>query len=413
MRSLRVAFVVPRLVPNAQGVTVGGTANAAMSLASALSQLGADVEVLAGVPDDARNFLHESEWGHLVRSTAVRSSHAVARGLCGIVDLARALRAMHRQHPYQVVHVHSGTIPYGAIAWLAQCGGAVRLHSLYCPVAVAGQRFSAVWDRARIARLVATHLDHLVGVTENVRATIIAAGIPDGKVEFVPMGVDCTRFTPLGPGKTAANSGLFPEGRPKLLFVGNASEEKGLDMLLDSVRVLLDEGVQPSVLATLENQSGIREYEKRRHMLETQIVAHGLAQRVRLVGLVPNIEGLYHEADIVVFPYRSTRGPSDYPMCALEAMASGRCVVGTPVGGLPELLQDERYGLVTTAPTAPALARSLMRAARSHELGKILGAKAAGRIRDHFSAASIAQRMLDQYNKSISTREGVAHAQRR
>ena len=72
-----------------------------------------------------------------------------------------------------------------------------------------------------------------------------------------------------------------------------------------------------------------------------------LSEQVRFLGLVDSIEDLYAEADIVVIPWNTSRGPSDYPMVLLEAMAMGKCIVSTPVGGCPELLQHGEAGCVT------------------------------------------------------------------
>ena len=63
-----------------------------------------------------------------------------------------------------------------------------------------------------------------------------------------------------------------------------------------------------------------------------------MEKHVHLVGVVDRIEDLYAESDIVVIPWKTSRGPSDYPLVALEAMSMGKCVVCTPVGGCPELL---------------------------------------------------------------------------
>ncbi len=76
-------------------------------------------------------------------------------------------------------------------------------------------------------------------------------------------------------------------------------------------------------------------------------------------------------------------------MALLEAMSCGRAVVATSVGGVPEIIEDERSGLLVDAGSAQALARGLSRLAAQPDLRRKLGIAARRRVEQGFDLASM------------------------
>ena len=73
---------------------------------------------------------------------------------------------------------------------------------------------------------------------------------------------------------------------------------------------------------------------------------------------------------------RNTQGPSDYPLVMMEAMAAGRCVLGTTVGGMPELVTDHVSGRLVPPADDDSLAAALIDLLEDPGLRQTLGAKA-------------------------------------
>jgi glycosyltransferase involved in cell wall biosynthesis len=96
---------------------------------------------------------------------------------------------------------------------------------------------------------------------------------------------------------------------------------------------------------------------------------------------------------VLVQPSRA----DNLPLAILEAMACGRPVLGTRVGGIPELVLDGETGLLVDAEDPEAMARALDRLAASPELRRELGRKARERAAEHFSADGIARRTVSLY----------------
>jgi len=364
--TLSVCYLLPRLHLGPAGVVVGGCASNCTSLALELKRQGIQIELLAPVPQEEMAHLSGHPLAEIVRPLPEVGAGLVSKGFAAIHALRRALKRRLQESHVNVVHCHSGTFPYAVVPLAAARRRCARLHSLYCPLGAKGGVYGSWWERPRVAGILLNRLDRVIAVTGNVRRSVERTGVRPGKVESIPMCVDTRRFHPRerrGPAR------YFPAGLagPRLLFVGNASKQKGLLELLDAVAILKSRGIVVTLAATVENQSRIREYSARYEQAREFVATHGLGEQVRFLGLVGSIEDLYAEADIVVIPWNTSQGPSDYPMVLLEAMAMGKCVVATPVGGCPELLQHGEAGILTEGYSAECVAAGIESALHDHQ----------------------------------------------
>jgi glycosyltransferase involved in cell wall biosynthesis len=198
----------------------------------------------------------------------------------------------------------------------------------------------------------------------------------------------------------------FPSnnGNLRLLFVGNASKEKGLLELLQAVRLLREKTLPVALVAAVENQCAIESNSVGLISAKKFVSQSGIGDCVRFIGLVDSIKALYAEADVVVIPWSSTRGPSDYPMVALEAMAMGKCVVSTPVGGCPELLAGGKAaGLLTKEFSAESIASAIGFAIRNPEMRSVIQDAAIERAQ-RFSVSTSVKRLLALYRDLLETK---------
>ena len=156
------------------------------------------------------------------------------------------------------------------------------------------------------------------------------------------------------------------ERRPRLLYVGRIAPEKGLEILLEALRILVRRRAGlASPLLTLVGSDfiGSTYGDDFRRRLE----GSDLADCVQMVGYVPYGErlfGIYDEHDIMVLP-SFTEG---FPQVLLEAMIRGLPVVSTAVGGIPKVIRDGENGLLTPSGDAEALASALNRVLADPEL---------------------------------------------
>jgi glycosyltransferase involved in cell wall biosynthesis len=139
------------------------------------------------------------------------------------------------------------------------------------------------------------------------------------------------------------------EGVPRLLFVGNLEPIKGPDLLLEALARLSARGVY--VDAAFVGDGSLARSLK---AAAESITGHRIAFHGRIVG--PAVDALYRRCDFDVI---SSRWES-FSLVLLEAMASGRPVVATRVGGIPEIAEDGRNGILVE-PTAESIADGIIR----------------------------------------------------
>lgn len=184
-------------------------------------------------------------------------------------------------------------------------------------------------------------------VSRDMQERVLALGVARERVRCIPNGVDTVRFAPRSRGEARKTLGLDADAR-LLVCVSRLSPEKGIDVLVEACRTL--DRVQVVVVG-----EGLE-----RAALETRLRAHGMESRFRLAGARPHdeIPAWIAAADVVALPSRS----EGMPNAVLEALASGRPVVASHVGGVPELLSDPSLGTTVPPDDPPALARALSEA---------------------------------------------------
>jgi glycosyltransferase involved in cell wall biosynthesis len=106
----------------------------------------------------------------------------------------------------------------------------------------------------------------------------------------------------------------------------------------------------------------------------------------------------YQRASVIVIP---SLCPEACPTVALEAMAHGRPVVGSRIGGIPDLIENEVNGLLVPPGDPAALADSLWRILTDHDLRLRLGSGARSRS-ERFSVAAVIPRIEDIYSSACT-----------
>lgn len=188
----------------------------------------------------------------------------------------------------------------------------------------------------------------VISVSGALRERVLELGLPPEQVIVQHNGVDREKFT-LQDG-AAIRAGLdLPPNRPIILYVGNFVPEKGVDTLVTAIKHLRESG-QKDVLLALVGSGSLEP------MLHSLVAQHGLQDSVRFCGRKPHDEIPDWMAACDVFCLPSLR--EGCPNVVLESLSSGRPVVASRVGGVPELL-DDTTGLLVPAGQPEAFAKAL------------------------------------------------------
>ena len=191
-------------------------------------------------------------------------------------------------------------------------------------------------------------------ICEGLRRDVEARGIPPDRITVIPNAVDAEQFVFDAPADVALRRQLGLEGKTVLGFLGSFYAYEGLDLLLEAVAQLLPEDPQ---LRLLLAGGGPQE-----DALKTLALRMGLGHAVLFTGRIPHsdVSRYYSLVDVLVYPRRSMRLTDLVtPLKPLEAMALGRIVVASDVGGHRELIVDGETGFLFKAGEASALSERL------------------------------------------------------
>jgi glycosyltransferase involved in cell wall biosynthesis len=208
--------------------------------------------------------------------------------------------------------------------------------------------------------------------------TDVARDVRDlgANVHLLPHGVDLQRFMP----HTNCANGVL-----RLLAVGRLVEKKGFHFLIAALAGLKI----PFTLAIAGDGP-------ERDRLRQLIVLNNLENRVVFCGSVTHSElpRLYAEADVVVVPSVQDRsGDRDgLPNVVLEAMASGRALVGSDAGAIASAIVDSENGLLVPAGDPVALGQAIRRLAESREFREQLGRNGRRRAEHDYEVGRCSER---------------------
>ena len=197
--------------------------------------------------------------------------------------------------------------------------------------------------------------DAITTICEGLRADIISRGIPAEKITVIPNAVDIERF-PYGaePDQTLRTQ-LGLQNKTVLGFIGSFYAYEGLPLLLSALPAILEKQPETRLLlvgggpqeALIKQKT--RELGLERHVIFTGRIAH------------ERVQDYYNQVDIFVYPRLSMRLTDLVtPLKPLEAMAQGRLVVASDVGGHKELIEHGRNGYLFKANDANDLAATVL-----------------------------------------------------
>jgi glycosyltransferase involved in cell wall biosynthesis len=202
-------------------------------------------------------------------------------------------------------------------------------------------------------------------------------GIAPAKIRVVPSAVDLARFSPaVDSAPIRRELGLGPE-TALVVNIGMIRSDKGQMRLAKAAHLVLREFPETRFVFVGKG-AGSGRAEKR---LRRAIGDLGLSGRVSMLGYRWDTPEILAAASMVVI---ASLGTEASPIVLREAFASGRPVIATRVGDVPEVISDGENGLLVPPNDIEGLADAISRLLRDHELARRLGANAYNYAREHF-----------------------------
>lgn len=189
-------------------------------------------------------------------------------------------------------------------------------------------------------------------ICEGLRQDIVGRGIPADKVTVIPNAVDVEHFSVGAQSDPVMKEKLGLSGKTVLGFIGSFYAYEGLPLLLEALPKMVEN--DPNLRLLLVG-GGPQEA-----LIKSKITELGLQDIVVMTGRVPHseVQHYYNLVDVFVYPRLSMRLTDLVtPLKPLEAMAQGKLVVASDVGGHKELINHGQNGCLFQADNADELAR--------------------------------------------------------
>ena len=306
----------------------------------------------------------------------------------------RDLATLMRDARCDVVHTHLWTADVlggmaarvaGVSAWVSSVAGAYFL-----PIDVTGVRRARRVAMSRLYRSIYWGCDRVIApsryVADDLR-TRSGIAVPEARLEVIENGVDvddAERAARRGETGTAVRWG---NGAPTVAVVANFFPIKGHRYLIEAVPAVLR--AFPDAHFVLAGDGPTRTEMMR---LATEL---GVDAQMSFPGEIPDALDLMRASDLVVLPSLS----EGLPITLVEAMALGRPVVATRVGGIPEVAEDGVTARLVPPREASTLASAIIGVLRDAELAERLGSAARERARERFSADRMVRRTEAVYQE--------------
>ena len=369
-------------------LNMGGPALHVAYLTAGLAERGYDTTLVAGSlarGEDSMAFVAD-ELG--IRVERLPELHREISPFRDAVAIARLALLIRRVRPH-ILHTH--TAKAGAVGRLAALlAGDERppivvhtfhghvLRGYFDPMRTAGFRLLERWLARRSTALVA--------VSPQVRDDLVALGIaPRERFVVVRLGIELEQRVAAeqdGRGESRRILGIGPD-RFAVGWIGRMTGVKRTEDVLRAFRRLRDRGVD-ACLCMIGDGPDRPAVERRAHEL-------GVMRDTLFLGYQEEVAPYYAAFDAMILPSIN----EGTPVSAIEALAAGRPVVATRVGGVPDVVREGEDGFLVDPGDVDALAERLARLARDPELRERLGAAGRARVIPRYSV----ERLVDDVDR--------------
>lgn len=223
----------------------------------------------------------------------------------------------------------------------------------------------------------------MVAVSDDI-ASVCKANWPKAEVRRIYLGVG-----QVGGYRTENRErlGLYPD-QIMLLTISNFNYIKGLDVLCKAIKVLKTKGLMDRACLYIVGQPEIDKLE-----LSSLIKGLGIGDSVKLVGISNNVPAYLAAADVYVQASRS----EGLPLALMEATSAALPVIGTKVGGIPEIVRDGDNGILVDAENVEMLADAIAKIMLDETLKQQLGSNSLKIYKKTFSVENGVRQTIDYY----------------
>ena len=358
---------------------IGGAAAHIYELSTALLRQGNEVYVIAFTTNPHLKKYQEIN-GIKVYRVYTPPTRLAGLMVCSFKAWCR-LRALMKDKNIDLIHYHN-LLPCAFVArFIANIPKVQTEHSSGFLMAVEKGEYK------RLYRWLFSQSDYVIGASQVLVDNLIKYGVSRDRTSFIGSGVDVERFNPAVDGSEIRGKYGVKPTENIVLCPARLDPVKGVWYLIRAIPYIIKQDDSPRFLIAGDGP----EMEK----LNQEVIKLQIADRVTFAGRVPNSEmpKYYAASDIVVLP--SLKEATS--IAGLEAMATGKPLVGTRVGGIPQIIADGETGTLVPPRNPEELARAITSLLGDKGKRTAMGLKARDKAEGEFSWQIIARKIQDIY----------------
>ncbi|MDX6388072.1 MAG: hypothetical protein QOD85_1874, partial [Gaiellaceae bacterium] len=377
-------------------LNMGGPALHVAYLTEGLRQRGYDTVLVAGTlarGEDSMAFVAAARDVEIVQIDQLGREISPLRDLVATVRLARLIR---KERP-QILHTHTakaGTVGRVAAILAGSRRPPIIVHTFHGHV-LRGY-FGPLRSRffRQLERWLATRTTALIAVSPQVRDDLVALGVaPKERFVVIRLGIELDERVAAESTNGRADNRRYlgiPGDRFAVGWIGRMTAVKRTDDILVAFKRLRDSGVD-AVLCLVGDGPDRPELERRAHEL-------GVIRDTVFLGYQEDVAPFYSAFDALILP-SSNEGT---PVSAIEALAAGRPVVATRVGGVPDVVRDGEDGFLVEAGDTDELADRLEQLARDPALRERMGKQGRERVLPRYAVDRLVEDVDELYRSLLS-----------
>lgn len=324
---MKICLLTPTFFPK-----VGGAEQVVYSIAKELQRKGHTPFVITQVP---RRLSYDDS---IYSFPVIRYKRPWSFKLSLAMNpIRKTILHLNREHKFDLIHAHMA-YPSGFIAAelkekeripivITPHGSDIRETSRY-------RKSNIIWKRIIYALDTADAITAISKYMQEIIEKILSKD--KGKIRLIPNGIDFEEFNK----KIAPPPDLPSEAQTKqryILYIGGIKRRKGVDILIEAAKILKERGL--SDLKILIAGDG-----KEKDKIKELIALYGLNENAKLIGIIQGKGKVYllQNAAAQVIPSRI----EPLGIVALEGMAAGCLVIASAVGGLTDIIEDQKTGIL-------------------------------------------------------------------
>ena len=307
-------------------------------------------------------------------------------------DLVHSANLVHMPDIYlklKKMDIPSLTTVHTTLKSQSHVNGKSRLEKGYCKKIAVEKLTSLSYPYIKfLEKIYLKKTDNLIAVSEWIKG-FIANGNNKKDIRVIHNGVDSEKFHPKNK-KSEEFGFLNDKNKPIIFYCGRLLALKGLKTLIDSMKEILK---KHDVYFVFAGSGDVK-------IWQNMIKINGIREKnYMFLGYVPyeEIHHLYSKIDIFVLPSFT----ESFPLTLLEAMSSGVPVIASNVGGIPEIIENQKDGLLFEAGDSNHLSKIIISILDDKNLGKRISLNARTKIEENFNSKDMAANTKKFYEKIL------------